>query len=82
MRAFLDGFHSDAGGPAYPIVEHPSPGEARTIYASMSLRDYFAGQALAQVYRRHHIGEHAAVAADAYAQADAMLAARGQKAKE
>lgn len=80
----------DDGGPAFPapgvygddnvahrVLENGEPG--------MSLRDYFAGQALAAIGLRpsrpadgrQEATCFAAVAADCYALADAMLRARG-----
>ena len=51
------------------LVEPSQPG--------MTLRDYFAGQALAAIYRHADEGtEFAAIAKDAYNLADAMLVAR------
>lgn len=66
------------GGPAFPrpAFDHP---DIRQIYSSpqegMTLRDYFAGQALANLYTANEnspdkIGEWA------YQVADAMIAAR------
>ena len=61
------------GGPAFPAEGgydsglHPNPG--------MSLRDWFAGQALANEYCRHD-SDPDKVAEWAYHLADAMLAAR------
>jgi hypothetical protein len=63
------------GGPAFPL----SPGNMLLEYNGMSLRDYFAGQALAGLLHRHE-GVNAAVwATAAYELADAMLAARAQE---
>lgn len=58
--------------PAFPNTGdswslEPTPG--------MTLRDWFAGQALCSL-RRHHSGSEEWFAAEAYRQADAMLAAR------
>lgn len=66
---------TDNGGPAFPI--YPS----ETLYApsGMSLRDYFAGQALAAILTHESAYEHSGesqVARMAYMQADAMLAIR------
>jgi len=63
----------DSGGPAFPIVcvGEYSPG--------MTLRDWFAGQALAGLMSIRHnvdnVGE-SQIAREAYMQADAMLKAR------
>lgn len=64
------------GGPAFPRV--PISGDADK-YSGMSLRDYFAGQALQVVTRGEHVdgfndlGRHTK---SAYEYADAMLKAR------
>lgn len=66
----------DDGGPAFPV-----PGDD-----GMTLRDWFAGQALAEAYREmiqsdYHESTHIRGAARrAYAIADAMIAARKGKA--
>lgn len=60
------------GGPAFPVPRtHGGPDEG------MTLRDFFAGQALAgrNVQRAYKTWED--MAADCYEIADAMLAARG-----
>lgn len=65
------------GGPAFPSDNVTTSG-----VKGMTLRDYFAGQALAAVYTRCDASPHAevrtaeAVAKCAYNVADAMLAAR------
>jgi hypothetical protein len=74
----------NGGGRAFPQIEYAlNEGHydgRYLIYAQhpgMSLRDYFAGQALAALgygVATHQIDRH--VAKDAYAFADAMLAAR------
>ena len=85
-RAHRD-WHVRTGGPAFPAEGgsdsglHAAPG--------MTLRDYFAGQALSGLYacrelQQATIEDHrmpiesfeAVMAAQAYAQADAMLKAR------
>ena len=70
------------GGPAFPVVE------GHKIAFGMSLRDYFAAQALVAMGTWCpqmsdggpvlHASVHAARAAYAYAQADAMLAERSK----
>jgi hypothetical protein len=76
--------HIEDGGPAYPAVV---PVEFQYAYDGMSLRDWFAGQALPAVIAATSAGQHQphvepgqtqeqAMAVDAYALADAMLAAR------
>lgn len=61
------------GGQAFP--SHGSMGEV--VSEGMTLRDYFAGQALLGLCAR--IGAHNTelMAHDAYVAADAMIAARG-----
>ncbi len=74
----------DDGGPAFPASRwERNPLDPRTSemvehdYPGMSLRDYFAGQALAGIFARESAtfsGDMIALAA--YAQADAMLRMR------
>ena len=67
------------GGSAFPIADtvHPT-GQVQYGANGMTLRDYFAGQAIAGIIAcpqvRHDMFD--AYARHAYAQADAMLAAR------
>ena len=56
------------GGPAFPA------GESIHSYSGMTLRDWFAGQAL--IALRAEPGSHVWRADEAYDVADAMLAAR------
>ncbi len=71
------------GGPAFPTVARD--GNWQPHHDGLSLRDYFAGQALAGAvgfspsdpFRRYHQPED--VAAACYRFADAMLAAREVK---
>ena len=70
----------DDGGPAYP-QGHPEmtiAGQSVKETQGMTLRDYFAGQALANDNVEDHQSAAWAerVAAQAYAIADAMIAAR------
>lgn len=76
------------GGPAFPIAQPNVPPDQWYIgplpTPGMSLRDYFAGQALAGICGDgipggHHRPEE--TARDAYAYADAMLVARDKDAK-
>lgn len=81
----------DDGGPAFPRpMSHDGNGsraEAFSAHEGMSLRDWFAGQALAGMLADPDVGctpEHAhkfvgVVAIEAYQMADAMLAARKPK---
>lgn len=70
----------DDGGPAFPA--HVTVGPDDTLYTSgdveagMSLRDWFAGQALAGLVTRGPYVDGKAVSARAYEVADAMLEAR------
>jgi hypothetical protein len=76
----------DDGGPAFPVeiqVSKMSDGSLkaeRVGTPGMSLRDWFAGQALALIdgnlSRREANLSHEAIGKEAYAIADAMLAAR------
>ena len=64
------------GGPAFPPMHNPD-----THASGMSLRDWFAGQALAGILRDNHTGCANSDRQDqlsrlAYQMADAMLAAR------
>lgn len=80
---------NDNGGPAFPeqnIMAHGNMMKAETT-PGMTLRDWFAGQALAAIISKHpaKAGDHAALidgvrakCEGAYAYADAMLAARKQ----
>ena len=82
--------HKDDGGPAFPTPEvlYSTP-TASTLYggtytttttksSGLSIRDWFAGQALAGLManRRALDGDERLVATQAYDLADAMLAAR------
>ena len=67
----------DDGGPAFPFSFHME-GFDRVTADGMSLRDWFAGQALAGLTQN---GQFACgqVAAAAYSFADAMISARKQQ---
>ena len=73
---------SDNGGPAFPIMLND--GETHAAPDGMSLRDYFAGQALTSPELNYvTLGDidleeplHVRTARGAYMVADAMLAAR------
>ena len=68
--------NNNDGGPAFPGL-HPSK-ECHYQDAGMTLRDYFAGQALAAMAIQICVEKPAAefMATSAYKIADAMLAAR------
>ena len=81
------------GGPAFPQMSNESYGGSvfAAVEGGMSLRDWFAGQALAGIYASRDLqlctladmsaigagGFEVCMAKQAYRQADAMLAARG-----
>lgn len=69
------------GGPAFPCEGPFNPDSSKTVFAypGMSLRDWFAGQALRAIIEADGIQYASNVKAHAtfaYEQADAMLAAR------
>ena len=69
---------SNDGGPAFPVTPTDRSGQIAETQCGMTLRDWFAGQALAAT--RHSYGNsYTALAKAAYAIADAMLAARNQE---
>ncbi|MDH0869715.1 hypothetical protein [Agrobacterium pusense] len=80
----------DDGGSAFPVPEENRLSDGTYCNEGMSLRDYFAGQALAGIYASRDL-QHAilhdqgkagsgefdtCMAKQAYSQADAMIAAR------
>lgn len=68
---------NDDGGPAYPTVDANRTADYGTY--GMTLRDYFAGQALAALIacaENHGDLPHSKGALDAYQYADAMIDAR------
>jgi hypothetical protein len=70
------------GGPAFPIADVPYPnGNVQHGWNGMSLRDWFAGQALASMGIEYTSDRFnlASVSNCAYAYADAMLKAREVK---
>jgi hypothetical protein len=75
--------HND-GGPAFPVPDtyHPN-GQVQYGSCGMSLRDYFAGQAMqgfcADPTNHQVFNGHDDAADSAYQLADAMLAARERK---
>ena len=73
---------SKDGGPAFPSTYRDAVGTAyehQVVLTGMSLRDYFAGQALVGTLAgRSVLWPCDAAAREAYELADAMLKARGQ----
>jgi hypothetical protein len=79
------------GGPAFPVPMIPvdrDGGHTEVRYQGISVRDYFAAAAM-QIFERvtpfdaekehgHYLTQMKLLAADLYALADAMLAARGE----
>lgn len=61
--------------PAFPVFPEGATGHA-SAFRGMSLRDYFAGQALAGMLAHLGLFGDDGIADDAYKIADAMLAAR------
>ena len=78
---------TDDGGPAFPNTIRRDDDEGLLIpreygLGGMSLRDWFAGQVLAQEFSGGYAGGHERVllmAAHAYRVADAMLAERSRR---
>ena len=70
----------DDGGPAFPTLKRTSQDGPPTPIRGMSLRDWFAGQALAGMIRANHRLTFAPPddATWAYKIADAMLAERAK----
>ncbi len=69
------------GGPAFPVEWVTADGSS-CIYRGMSLRDWFAGQALSALVRYDDGCFIPSYATDAYRIADAMLAERAKKESE
>jgi len=63
----------DNGGPAFPVTIQTSDDSTET-YFGMTLRDWFAGQAMMGMIS--YGDEHAPYGVNAYRIADAMIAAR------
>lgn len=64
------------GGPAFPIS---IPGVGDNGWSGMTLRDWFAGRAIADCLDvRHERAERIQIARAAYALADAMIAVRNE----
>ena len=67
------------GGPAFPasLYKLENGQESSVPHIGMTLRDYFAGQAVSGLYADNNFtGSHVDAAKCSYALADAMLAAR------
>ena len=73
---------NDQGGAAFPFAA-TDPSNAELQSSGMSLRDYFAGQALVGLlsgqYRENSTGNLGEAPQEAYMIADAMLDARSTK---
>ena len=72
------------GGPAFPCKSYLSPRDIEpSNIPGMSLRDWFAGQAMQGLFASDYKDQRpiAGVVAAAYASADAMLAERAKEAK-
>ncbi|MGY6256554.1 hypothetical protein ACXIVK_24090 [Paraburkholderia caledonica] len=75
----------ETGGYAFPVPDYDSNGNRKTAEKKgMTLRDYFAGQALAAIVAKPNSGSapmtnpHKRAAQIAYLYADAMIEARGE----
>jgi hypothetical protein len=66
----------DNGGPAFPFIASP---ESHWVYTGMTLRDWFAGQALNGNCVKRQYANWNDLASDCYQIADAMLVARNTK---
>jgi hypothetical protein len=64
------------GGSAYPFVVR---NDSDDVYRGMSLRDYFAGQAMAGLAGNPYIHSDVVIARAAYQIADDMLAERSKE---
>lgn len=81
MTAKTHPWSAEFGGPVYPLTLNNGDGST-TVFTGMTLRDWFAGQALAgikacSIVGEHHIDEN--TAKFAYRLADMMLAERDKK---
>ena len=72
------GFYTDEpqGGPAFPVWHVRADGTKTHLHPGMSLRDYFAGEALRALLEATPNTYRIEATADAYRIADAMLKAR------
>lgn len=72
------------GGPAFPSKVEGLRGESAIYYSGMTLRDWYAGMAIASwlpTFAESGTCDAAAVAREAYVLADAMLAERAKEPK-
>lgn len=72
----------DNGGPAFPVADSVYPnGQIQYGFTGMTLRDWFAGQALAGLLANATLGSEPAgeIARWSYETADAMLAERAKR---
>jgi len=71
----------DDGGPAFPLHLPAMIGEPDTYWNGMSIRDWFAGQALAGLISHAGYGSISTedIANEAYIYAEAMLEARNEE---
>lgn len=72
----------DDGGPAMPVAEDHKVADELEWTRGLSIRDWFAGQAIAGLISFRGLGDVTAsvrIATNAYAIADAMLAERKAK---
>jgi hypothetical protein len=69
----------DGGGPAFPVLKHHDNGHIAQVAYGVTMRDYFAGQAMQGMLagREAPLTPHE-WATCAYALADAMLAERSK----
>ena len=73
----------ETGGPAFPTENEMQTGPGSYHYEGMTLRDYFAGQALAGLCSAQNVagvwqGNVPEAAREAYKMADAMLAEKSK----
>lgn len=63
----------DDGGPAFPFDEYTKDGQQFKVHLGMSLRDWFAGQALCGIMSGSSRTNFEMVSKESYKLADAML---------
>lgn len=66
----------DTGGPAFPLEYFDAQLSQNRVLTGMTLRDYFAAQAMQAAIARGNDTNRPGIAEWAYCMADAMLAAR------